>query len=158
MIFQDDFPAERFDFIFAELSASDASNYTDVASDGAPDAIPLAQRIMPNIPASSVQIAIEIAARDREIQQLIERGSFTEIFIPALQGKELALALQRSSSTLSTTDHNRVRIAVRHLVRAAYLLDWYGDLGNRNDVARAYLAFGSAVEEISSVYKVPTTP
>lgn len=158
VIFQDDFPAERFDFIFAELSASGTSNYTDVASGGAPDTIPLAQRIMPNIPASSAQIAIEIAVRAREIQQLIARGSFTEIFIPALQGKELALALQRSSSTLSTTDRNRVRIAVRHLVRAAYLLDWYGDLGNRNDVARAYLAFDSAVEEISSVYKVPTTP
>jgi len=85
---------------------------------------------------------------------MIGRGAFTEIFIPALQAKELALALQQSSIDLPQADLNQVRIAVRHLVRAAYLLDWYGDLGNKNDVDSAYGIFGSAVGDIAAVYGI----
>ena len=88
----------------------------------------------------------------RMAKALIERGAFTEIFIPALQSKELALALQAHGAALPERARNQVRIAVRHLVRAAYLLDWYGDLGNKLDVDSAYDVFGSMVAEIVGVY------
>jgi len=83
---------------------------------------------------------------------MIDRGAFTEIFIPALQSKELALALENHGAALPVRGRNRVRIAVRQLVRAAYLLDWYGDLGNKIDVDSAYGVFGSTVAEIVAVY------
>lgn len=158
VIFEVDFPAERFDFIFGELSteattgapASTTTNFGD-----APATVPLSQRILPDIPNNPREIATQIAARDEQIQDLIARGAFTEIFIPALQAKELALALQQGATDLPTTDHNQVRIAVRHLVRAAYLLDWYGDLGNKNDVDTAYGVFGNAVNEIGDVFATP---
>ena len=86
---------------------------------------------------------------------MIGRSAFTEIFIPALQAKELALALQRNEQPLADAARNQVQIAVRHLVRAAYLLDWYGDLGNKNDVDSAYGVFGDAVGIISEVYGLP---
>ena len=157
VLFQPDFPAERFDFIFAELSLEDApSAVTGVTLADAPEAIPLAQRIRPDIPADPEAIVLEIASRDQQIQDMIERGAFTEIFIPALQAKELALALQDHGGTLGEAARNQVRIAVRHLVRAAYLLDWYGDLGNKTDVDSAYGVFGSAVGEISAVYEQAT--
>ena len=158
VIFEEDFPAERFDFIFRDLSieaspdapASATTNFGD-----APATVPLSQRILPDIPSNPGEIAVQIAARDQQIQDLIARGAFTEIFIPALQAKELALALQRRATDLPTNDHNQVRIAVRHLVRAAYLLDWYGDLGNKNNVDSAYGVFGNAVNEIGAVYETP---
>ena len=159
VLFQPDFPAERFDFIFAELSREDASGaVAGVTVADAPEAVPLAQRILPKIPADPEAIALEIASRNKQIQDMIERGAFTEIFIPALQAKELALALQDHGGTLGEAARNQVRIAVRHLVRAAYLLDWYGDLGNKTDVDSAYRVFSSAVGEIGEAYDVPAAP
>ena len=159
VIFQEDFPAERFDFIFAALTLEGApSAVAGLTFEDPPAAVPLAQRILPDIPSDAEEIALEIATRNQQIQDMIGRGAFTEIFIPALQAKELALALQEHGSELPEAGRNQVRIAVRHLVRAAYLLDWYGDLGNKTDVDSAYTVFESAVGELSAVYDVPPTP
>ena len=163
VIFDEGFPAERFDFIFAEASSAatadaDASPAGVSFGGDAPDAATLAQRIQPDVPESANEIAAEIATRDRQIQELIARGAFTEIFIPALQAKELALALQQRGTTLPAAMNNQIRIAVRHLVRAAYLLDWYGDLGNKNDVDDAYTVFRASVNEIAGVYDLPAVP
>ena len=157
VIFQDDFPAERFDFIFGALTTEEAvadALPPAVFGGDTPEAVPLAQRILPDIPDTAFGIAAEIASRDQQIQDLIARGAFTEIFIPALQAKELALALQRAATDLPAASGNQIRIAVRHLVRSAYLLDWYGDLGNKNNVDNAYAVFGGAVGEINAVYDI----
>ena len=152
VIFEEDFPFERFDFIFGALTT--LSPGSSPAFEDAPDALPLSARILPDVPEQPADIAAEITVRNLQIQEMIGRGAFTEIFIPALQAKELALALQQSSVDLPQADLNQVRIAVRHLVRAAYLLDWYGDLGNKNDVDSAYGIFGSAVGDIAAVYGI----
>ncbi len=159
VIFQEDFPAERFDFIFADVSSvADAGSTPAGASSDAPEPVPLSQRILPDIPDTPADIAAEIALRDQQIQDMIGRGAFTEIFIPALQAKELALALQQRASNLSAAASNQIRIAVRHLVRAAYLLDWYGDLGNKNDVDDAYSVFGASVGDIVAAVDAPPAP
>ena len=157
VVFQEDFPAETFDFIFAELTVEDAPGAAaGVTFADAPEVVPLAQRILPNIPADARQIVAELASRGQQIEEMIVRGAFTEIFIPALQAKELALALQGHGAELPERGRDQIRIAVRQVVRAAYLLDWYGDLGNKTDVDNAYSVFGSAVGEISAVYDQPT--
>ena len=157
VVFQEDFPVETFDFIFAELTVEDAPGAAaGVTFADAPEAVPLAQRILPNIPADARQIVAELASRGQQIEEMIVRGAFTEIFIPALQAKELALALQGHGAELPERGRDQIRIAVRQVVRAAYLLDWYGDLGNKTDVDNAYSVFGSAVGEISAVYDQPT--
>jgi hypothetical protein len=133
----------------------DAASTSGAVALDAPETVPLSQRILPDIPVQAGDIAAAIVTRDRQIQEMIGRGAFTEIFIPALQAKELALALQRNEQPLADAARNQVQIAVRHLVRAAYLLDWYGDLGNKNDVDSAYGVFGDAVGIISEVYGLP---
>ncbi len=155
VVFVEDFPEERFDFIFAEYSAAaaDAADArTSTVMTGAPTSVPLADRIRPPIPELTSDIVSAIAGLDQELQELIGRGAFAEIFIPALQAKELALALNDRTEDLSEQEHNDVMIAVRHLVRAAWLLDWYGDLGNKQQVSGAYDVFGSAAGEIARVY------
>ena len=156
VIFLADFPEERFDFIFAEYSVElDLESVANAspAMRSAPETVPLAERIRPAIPDTVAGIVAGITARDQELQELIGRGAFTELFIPALQAKELALALTSDRlQDLPVRDRNDVRIAVRHLVRAAWLLDWYGDLGNKQQVSGAYDVFGSAAGEIARVY------
>ena len=151
----EDFPEDRFDFIFAELSSEDG----DVAAlppATAPAALPLAERIRPGIPELTSEIVSGITERNAEINTLVAQGGFTEIFIPALQSKELALALHERAEDLPLERRNEVRIAVRSLVRAAWLLDWYGDLGNKQQVGDAYDIFNEAVTQISRVYDLAT--
>ena len=153
VVFVEDFPEERFDFIFAEYSAPEAADATpSTVMTGAPSSVPLADRIRPPIPELTSDIVASITSLDEELKGLIDRGAFAEIFIPALQAKELALALGDRAQDLPDRQRDDVRIAVRHLVRAAYLLDWYGDLGNRQQVTGAYNIFGDAASEISRVY------
>ena len=149
----EDYPEDRFDFIFSEYSTMALT--ADAAVSPAPDApgsLPLAERIRPRIPEATSDLVADIGARNEEIRALVAEGGFTEIFIPALQSKELALALHDRADTLSVRDRNDVRIAVRSLVRAAWLLDWYGDLGNKQQVSDAYDILNEAVIEIDRVY------
>ena len=108
--------------------------------------------IRPRIPEGTRDIVSSIDARSDEIAQLVAEGRFTEIFIPALQSKELALALDQRTEALPAEGRNQVRIAVRSLVRAAWLLDWYGDLGNKQQVSEAHDVFSEAVRGIKQVY------
>ncbi len=147
----EDYPEDRFDFIFAELTA-DAPIRTVTAPTDIPATLPLAERIRPRIPERTLDIVSGISARNEEIERLVAEGRFTEIFIPALQSKELALALDQRAEALPTEGRNQVRIAVRSLVRAAWLLDWYGDLGNKQQVSEAHDVFDEAVRGINGVY------
>ena len=148
----EDFPEDRFDFIFPEFSGE--LNVADVAtSASAPVSLPLAERIRPTIPENTNTIVSNISERNDEIANLVSTGGFTEIFIPALQSKELALALNERVDDLSIRTQTDVRIAIRSLVRAAWLLDWYGDLGNKQQVSDAYDIFNQAVIEIVTVYE-----
>ena len=156
--FAEDFPEERFDFIFAGFSGDAPRETLTLDRPSVPPALPLAERIRPRIPERTSDIVGGIEARDREIVDLVTRGAFTEIFIPALQAKELALALHDRAEALPARARDDVRIAVRSLVRAAWLLDWYGDLGNKQQVDDAYGVFGSAVSQISRVYGEAAAP
>ena len=147
----EDYPEDRFDFIFAELTA-DAPIRTVTAPTDIPATLPLAERIRPRIPERTLDIVSGISARNEEIERLVAEGRFTEIFIPALQSKELALALDQRAEGLPVAGRNQVRIAVRSLVRAAWLLDWYGDLGNKQQVSEAHDVFDEAVRGINRVY------
>ena len=147
----EDYPEDRFDFIFTELT-SDAPVRTVAAAPDVPSTLPLAERIRPRIPERTRDVVSSIDARNDEIARLVAEGRFTEIFIPALQSKELALALDQRAEALPAEGRNRVRIAVRSLVRAAWLLDWYGDLGNKQQVSEAHEVFDEAVQDINQVY------
>ena len=149
----EDYPEDRFDFIFSEPT-TDAPVRTVSAATDVPATLPLAERIRPRIPEATRDIVTSIDERNDEIARLVAEGRFTEIFIPALQSKELALALDQRAEALPVESRNQVRIAVRSLVRAAWLLDWYGDLGNRQQVSEAHDVFSEAVHGINRVYDV----
>ena len=157
-------PEERFDFIFADHTVDDAAGPAVTAGPApgaptapAPSATPTAVigLIAPSIPDQPRDIAVEILARDARIQELMQTGAFTDVYIPALEAKDLALALTPHLNALAPAQQVPVRLAVKTIVRAAWLLDWYGDLGNRPLVEEAYTIFEGAVDDIQTAYEVP---
>lgn len=148
----EEFPEDRFDFIFSEFSSAEPDVVDTSPAAAVPETLPLAERIRPRIPELTSDIVQGISERNDEIASLVATGGFTEIFIPALQSKELALALHDRAEDLPVQDRNMVRIAVRSLVRSAWLLDWYGDLGNKQQVSDAHDVFDEAVDLITEIY------
>jgi hypothetical protein len=136
--FEKDGPFERFDFVFASLSSSAAAVAPTTAD-----------LVVPEDPAA---IAAAIVERDRRVQDLLARGAFAEIYVPALEAKDLALALERHVP--SSPDPASLAWALKELVRAAWLLDDYGDLGNKEKLVVAYDRFDEAAGEIASSFGV----
>jgi hypothetical protein len=112
----------RFDFVFVREAASLA---------------------LPEfrIPETAEEIHAEILRRNRRIQDLISRGDWPDLYIPALEAKDLMLAL-------FAREGGRVASAAKTLVRAAWLLDTYGDLGNRLQVESAYRLFEEGIRQL----------
>ena len=136
--FEKDGPFERFDFVFQSLSTGSAT----VAPAGG-------DLVVPESPAA---IAAAIVERDRRVKELLASGAFNEIYVPALEAKDLCLALEPHVS--SAPDPASLAWALKELVRAAWLLDDYGDLGNKEKVLLAYDLFEEAAEKIASSYGV----
>jgi hypothetical protein len=117
----------RFDFIFSR--AAEAS-------------LALAEF---RIPETADDVYREILRRNERIQELLRRGAWPDLYIPALEAKDLVLAL-------SEKDGERVERPARKLVRAAWLLDTHGDRGDRLEVEAAYRLFEEAVSELSAAH------
>ena len=124
------FPKEseeaRFDFTFASESE-------------APVALPEFR-----VPGKAEDIYQEIVRRDERIRDLIRRGAWPDLYIPALEAKDLVLALVEKEG-------RRVERPAKKLVRAAWLLDTHGDRGNRREVETAYRLFEEAIHELAEV-------
>lgn len=96
------------------------------------------------IPDSADGIFRAIMDRDAWIRELIDEGTWPDLYIPALEAKDLVLALAEK-------EPERVALPAKKLVRAAWLLDTYGDLGNREQVESAYRLFEEAIRELQNV-------
>lgn len=125
--------AARFDFIFM----GEAAEATEAE---ATLALPEFR-----IPDTADGIFDEILQRDERVKELIRRGNWPDLYIPALEAKELVLALLEK-------EPERFAFPAKKLVRAAWLLDTYGDLGNRLEVESAYRLFERAVRELEEAH------
>jgi hypothetical protein len=119
---------DRFDFIFL----SDAERAA-LAAETAPTELPELR-----VPETPQEILDAIRARDRRVQALIDQGRWADLFIPALEAKELALAYSERAA-------ERPWVALKRIVRGAWLLDLYGDEGDRTRVGEAYEIFAEGM-------------
>ena len=141
---------------FSDYSADEPVASLVLTRDAPDSAVPLATRIAPEVPELTSDLVSEIGVRsDRAALSSSPQAVSPRSLSPHLQGKELALELERRDDieNLPLRQRNDLRIAVRHLVRAAYLLDWYGDLGNKQQVSGAYDIFDAAVDDIARAYE-----
>jgi hypothetical protein len=163
--FDGDTTEDRFDFVFSSHGQENVDPLSleiiidipsepvlDSSAELSPSSIDALLAVA--IPRDPESIVSEIADRDSEIRKLLESGLFTEIYIPALQAKELALALGSHTVQLTSDRQVVVTLAVKSLVRSAWLLDWYGDLGNRPLIQEAYSIFETAVNHLRAAYEI----
>ena len=119
----------RFDFSFAGTSKA-----SDEARTLAPEL---------RIPDTADGVFDAIMERNARIQELIDRGGWSDLYIPALEAKDLVLVL-------SAKEGGRIAFPAKKLVRAAWLLDTYGDLGNRLEIEQAYHLFERSIRELEA--------
>ena len=104
------------------------------------------------IPDTIPEILALIKTRDREIRELIRQGNFAAVWVPAFQAKDLAVALEPHIGHLQPEARDAAEPALQRLVRLAWLLDSFGDLGNRQQVEDAYAAFARAVADVAKAF------
>ena len=115
---------ERFDFIFTTES------------------VPLQLPVL-EIPRAPAEMLAAIVERDTRIRALMGLGAWTQLYVPALQAKQLAMAFDAAT-------RGERALHVKRLVRGAWLLDVNGDLGSRPGVEEAYALFAEGVMGLRS--------
>ena len=128
----------RFDFTFAEPSVDKAATV---------DAVSLFE-----VPDDERKVKELLAERVSIIDGLVKRGAFGEVWVPAFQAKDLAIALDFRTQELPAERRLAARGAVDRLVRAAWALDAAGDIGNRSDVEDGFKALAGAAADIEKVF------
>ena len=179
--FKSDAPEYRFDFTFPAytrepIAPSSTSRAASVAGAAAPPgpatapasppaAAPPAPAIASGQPAADPslvplpipdtvgEMVTQLETRGEQVGELIRRGDFTAVYVPAFQAKDLAIALETRLGDLAPGKRERAEPAIQQLVRTAWLLDAFGDLGNRQQIADAYTIFSAAVADVASAFK-----
>ena len=104
------------------------------------------------IPDTVPEMLAQLQTRNTQIKMFIDRGAFASVYVPAFQAKDVALALDGKKGDLPPDRQRIVGPAVNRLVRTAYLLDAFGDLGNKQQISDAYAEFAGAVRDIESAF------
>ena len=180
--FKDDGPEYRFDFTFAAVSKDPAASASATASSvrrdptvrvNRPDAKPAApsapaptptepptaqatsvatSQNATAIPETTEGILKELRAGSDQVRDLVQKGDFGAVWVPAFQARDLAIALEGRLDQLAPARRQAAEPAIRQIVRTAWLLDAFGDLGNRQQIADAYTIFAAAVEEAVTAF------
>ena len=104
------------------------------------------------IPDTVPEMLAQLKTRTEQIRSFIDKGAFAAIYVPAFQAKDLALALDEHKGELTPAKQKIVEPAIAKLVRAAYLLDAFGDIGNKQQITDAYTKFVEAEADIHAAF------
>ena len=104
------------------------------------------------LPAAVPELVSFLTARAKEIEDLIARGQLGAVYVPALLGKDAALALGQHAGGLPDSTRAATARATRRLVLAAWQLDAAGDLGDGQKVSRAFADFAAAARVIQAAH------
>ena len=165
--FGSDSDEHRFDFTFDALTKEPAAptsvpkaNTTApaaAANTPAPPAPPVAATpetsLNATVPTAMDQILGELKGKDAEVRDLIARGDFGAVWVPAFRAKDLAIALEPHLTHLAAAKRDAGEPALARVVRGAWLLDAAGDVGNRQQVEAAYSAFTAGVADVLAAFQ-----
>jgi hypothetical protein len=118
-----------------------------------PAQLPLVNPIAPAVPDSMAEILSELRAKETEVRELIARGDFAAVWVPAFRAKDLAIALEPHLAHLTSSKRDAGEPALTRVVRGAWLLDAAGDMGNRQQVEAAYSTFTAGVNEVLAAFQ-----
>ncbi len=162
--FGGDQPEHRFDFTFASLSKEPAVPVVRTSeplplsppTTPAPAPVPTSSAdpslTPPPIPTSMSGMLEHLGARDKEVGELIARGDFAAVWVPAFQAKDIAIALEPHLGHLTPRQRDAGEPALGRVVRTAWLLDASGDVGNRAQIEAVYAAFKTAIADVLAAF------
>jgi hypothetical protein len=104
------------------------------------------------IPDTIAGIVEQLKLREGQIRDLIRQGNFGAVWVPAFHAKDLAVALEPHVGHLSARSRDTGEPAIQRAVRYAWLLDAFGDVGNRQQLEAAYTAFSAAVTDVAAAF------
>jgi hypothetical protein len=164
--FSSDTPEYRFDFTFTALSdapaptppaavtARRATARGALPARQAPTTAALLDPLVPApVPDTMAEILAQIRTRHRQVGELIARGEFGSVWVPAFQVKDLAIALEPHVEHIGAGAQRTAEPAIQDVVRAAWRIDAVGDLGNRQQIEDAYARLSAAVTAVLSAFE-----
>jgi hypothetical protein len=98
-------------------------------------------------------IVSELKRKDAEIRDLIARGDFAAVWVPAFAAKDLAVSLEPHLEHLQAAKRDVGEPALARVVRGAWLLDAAGDVGNRQQIEAAYSTFSAGVVDVIAAFE-----
>jgi hypothetical protein len=98
-------------------------------------------------------IVDQLKTRQQQVGELVGRGDFGAVWVPAFQAKDLAIALEPHLAHLAEGRRDLAEPAIAAVVRSAWLLDAAGDVGNRQQIESAYALFARAVNDLAAAFE-----
>jgi hypothetical protein len=105
-----------------------------------------------SLPTTEPELLAELAKRAGDVQMTIASGAFGQVWVPAMATKTVALVLESHVSQLAERERSAARAAIKQIVVAAWDLDTFGDLGNKQQLDGAYTRLASGVAELKMAY------
>lgn len=162
-------PERRFDFAFEAYSVEPTATATSTSTPTAPlvasgfsrntasdsKTSPTEVRLKADATRDAEQsMLLELRARAKQIADAIGRRAFSEVWVPALEAKDIALAIEAHAADAAAPHRRAISAAVKGLVRAAWLLDAYGDLGNAQQIGDAHTQFVEAMKQLEAAVRL----
>jgi hypothetical protein len=164
--FGSDTDEHRFDFTFDALTKEPAAPASvPQAPKASPTAAPAAAATTAPVPATSQPDAAadmpltmagmvsELQRKDTEVRELIARGDFAAVWVPAFAAKDVAISLEPHLAHLQAAKRDIGEPALARVVRGAWLLDAAGDVGNRQQIEAAYSTFSAGVAAVVAAFQ-----
>lgn len=105
------------------------------------------------LPADTPGLLTELARRAGEVEALVNEGNLSQVWLPATGTKTVALVLESQARSLPERQRTTISFAVKRIVTAAWEMDAYGDLGNKQKLAEAYHRMATALTELKAAYE-----
>jgi hypothetical protein len=105
-----------------------------------------------SLPAGTPDLLKLLGMCRDQIEMLIASGQFGYIYQPTMLGKDIALVLDERSGSLAGRQKAVAADASRRIVIAAWMLDNYGDTGNRQKLSETYERLAAAVADVEAAY------
>ena len=118
----------------------------------APVLSPPTSRTDAGLPNTSAELLRLLELRRGEVKSFIDEGNLGMVYVPAMLAKDVSLTLADLGGELRGDQVVPLSLAVKRLVVAAWRLDQYGDLGDREKLTTVYDDFAGAVADIQAAY------
>jgi hypothetical protein len=145
-------PEQRFDFAFPAYTEEPKPGRGPATTAKVSTATPPSGKPSASAAAASDALLEELVKDKKAVDAAVSDGAYGAIYIPALAAKDAALQLESLGASFPESQRALISAAVKRVVVAAWLLDAYGDLGDRLRIEDAHRAFALGVDELVAGY------